>query len=340
MSAGLLVAIALMISGTGSLAGPVRATEFELNLRPWLELGRRINQFIPITEFVTDLAGPPSIDYGADGRLTTLLVGSDWRERLAGIGERTDTMIVASINPTTHQMSLLSLPRDVGNVPIGPNQVFQAKINGLFKVLKRDGTREEALEGMRQAFEYALQIEIDYVAYARFDGFEALVEEVGGVPTHILKDVYDSGIYDERTTRPPGAKFLIDATEPLPVTARQERTAVRSDGAADQLVQPARVPPGAALRAQPPRTGQLRLGARPSPAGLHPRRDRARHFPGRVRVRIRARRARSYDADRLLHDTANVDRCGHPYSVQPGQGHRSGTGIPRRAQAERLGARR
>lgn len=217
MSAGLLVVIAMMISGSGSLAGPVRATEFEFNARPWIELGHRINQFIPVTEFVTDLAGPPSIDYGADGRLTTLLVGSDWRERLAGIGERTDTMMVVSINPNTHQISLLSIPRDVGNVPIGPNQIFQPKINGLFKALNRVGTRETALEGMREAFEYTLQIEIDYVAYMRFDGFETLVEEVGGVPTNIIKDVYDSGLYDERTSRPPGAKFLIDTTEPLPL---------------------------------------------------------------------------------------------------------------------------
>jgi LCP family protein required for cell wall assembly len=163
---------------------------------------------------VQTIVGPSSLSYGSDGRLTVLLVGSDYRDRLKGTGERTDTLMVMSINPKTKQVVAVSLPRDVGNVPIGPNEIWKPKVNGLFKAYKQAyGTREQALEYLRQAVAYALQIQIDYVAYIRFTGLEALVNQVGGVPVAVTQSIYDSRIVDERATgKPHGAKFLQSAS--------------------------------------------------------------------------------------------------------------------------------
>ncbi len=197
--------LVFITAGPGGLAGPVSTAAFNFQPWPWLEL--LSNLITPITATLHVVA-PGQIDKGSDGRLTVLLVGSDWRPRLVGTGERTDAMMIVTIDDQK-QISAVSLPRDVGNVPIGPNEVFKAKVNGLFKHFKQTyGTRELALEHMRQAFEYTFGIEIDYVAYIRFTGVDRLVDKVGGVPVAVPYDIHDSTIVDDRSDRQHGAKFL------------------------------------------------------------------------------------------------------------------------------------
>ena len=83
----LLAALAVfVIAGPGGLAGPVSTAAFDPNPWPWVEL--LANLLNPLTAALQAVA-PGQIDKGSDGRLTVLLVGSDWRERLAGTGERT-----------------------------------------------------------------------------------------------------------------------------------------------------------------------------------------------------------------------------------------------------------
>ncbi|MGZ8819270.1 MAG: LCP family glycopolymer transferase, partial [Mycobacterium sp.] len=75
------------------------------------------------------------------------------------------------------------------------------------------GDRNIALGKLKGAIAYALQIQIDYVVYVRFTGFERLVGVVGGVPVTVGKTIYDSRIADERyPTRQHGAKFLESAS--------------------------------------------------------------------------------------------------------------------------------
>ncbi len=197
--------LAFVIAGPGGLAGPVSTAAFNFTPWPWVDLLG--NVILPITALLHTVA-PGQIDKGSDGRLTVLLVGSDWRPRLAGTGERTDAMMIVTIDDQK-QISAVSLPRDVGNFPMGPNETFKAKVNGMFKYFKQTyGTRELALEHMRLAFQYAFGIQIDYVAYIRFTGVDSLVDKVGGVPVAVPYDIYDSTIVDDRADRQHGAKFL------------------------------------------------------------------------------------------------------------------------------------
>ena len=196
--------LALITAGPGGLAGPVSTAAFNFSPWPWLELASNLIQ--PLAQTLHTVV-PGQIDKGSDGRLTVLLVGSDWRPRLVGTGERTDAMMLVTIDDQ-RQISAVSLPRDVSNVPISPTEVFQAKINGLFKHFKEIyGTREAALEHMRMSFEYTFGIEIDYVAYIRFTGVDRLVDEVGGVPVAVPYNIYDPKIVDDRTDRQHGAEF-------------------------------------------------------------------------------------------------------------------------------------
>ncbi|MEP7158402.1 MAG: LCP family protein [Chloroflexota bacterium] len=163
--------------------------------------------------FATDLIGPivPSAlpSKGSDNRLVVLLVGSDYRAQTAGTGERTDMMMLLTIN-NSKQIAAASLPRDVGNVPICSGAVYKPKINGLFKYLKQQngGSRNVALDKMRLAFQCTFKIQIDYVVYMRFPAVDKLTDEVDGVFIDVPRDYFDKKINDERTPEPFGAKFL------------------------------------------------------------------------------------------------------------------------------------
>jgi polyisoprenyl-teichoic acid--peptidoglycan teichoic acid transferase len=117
---------------------------------------------------------------GSDGRLTVLILGSDAREGV--VGARTDTIIVATIDPTSGKVAMVSLPRDTVNVPIAPGQVYPGRINSLFWDFERaSGKTGEALRKTKQALAYAFGIEIDYYALLEFDGLVRLVNSIGGV---------------------------------------------------------------------------------------------------------------------------------------------------------------
>ncbi|HUP82703.1 MAG TPA: LCP family protein [Candidatus Limnocylindria bacterium] len=203
----LSLSLAVVMAGAGA-AGPVAASVREFDALPWLGLAAQLAS--PVF--------PSAISKGGDNRLTVLLVGSDWRPRLQGTGERTDSIIVMTIN--NNQISAVSLPRDVGNVPIAPGVIYKPKINGLFKWYKSQSglsdpiaARNWALQKMRTAFEYTFAIQIDYVVYTRFTALERLVGNVDGVPVTVAKTVYDNSIVDERyPDKQHGAKFLSQFT--------------------------------------------------------------------------------------------------------------------------------
>ena len=205
--AGLFLSLIVVMAGSGSLAGPV-AAKTDFSVMPFLTLAAQLaSPFFP-----------SAISKGSDNRLTVMLVGSDWRPRLAGTGERTDTIMFLTIKDG--QVSAVSLPRDVGNVPIAPGVIYKPKVNGLFKYYKAQSglsdpiaARNWALQKMRTAFQYTFAIQIDYVDYVRFTGLERLVGNVDGVPVNVTSSIYDKSIVDERyPDKQRGAQFLAGLT--------------------------------------------------------------------------------------------------------------------------------
>ncbi|HEX7347769.1 MAG TPA: DUF6677 family protein, partial [Candidatus Limnocylindrales bacterium] len=86
-------------------------------------------------------------------RVNVLLVGVD-----AGVGRNTyltDTMIVASLDPVTETVSMVSVPRDMVDVPLPDGRKFRGKINGLVSYARhhprqfpgQDGTGFDVLRG-------------------------------------------------------------------------------------------------------------------------------------------------------------------------------------------------
>ena len=67
---------------------------------------------------------------GEDGRFTLLVLGSDYRRGHAG--NRTDTIMVVSIDPTDGATTVASIPRDTVAFPLPGGGRFSAKVNGLY----------------------------------------------------------------------------------------------------------------------------------------------------------------------------------------------------------------
>jgi len=180
----------------------------------------------------------PIPQWNGKERLNILLVGVD--QRPGDITFNTDTMIVASIDPVTKQVAMLSLPRDTEGVPLPSswpaaryfaNGVYPAKINSLW-VNARDNpglypfpgnsASQKANRGY-QALKGALGalygLNIQYYVSVNFEGFRQAVDELGGVTVDVQMPVTDNHmpIPDSRAINlyiPAGIQHM-DGTEAL-----------------------------------------------------------------------------------------------------------------------------
>lgn len=124
---------------------------------------------------------------GTDGRLTVLLLGSDYRP--SHPGNRTDTIMVVSVDPTTGQSAAFSIPRDTVNFPLPKAGSYRPKVNALLAHLER--TTGEGYLNMKLAVSRAFDIEIDRHVFIGFAGVKQLVGAVGGVDVTLDKAYYD-----------------------------------------------------------------------------------------------------------------------------------------------------
>ena len=132
---------------------------------------------------------PPGVDslLGSDGRMTLLLMGTDYRP--AHPGNRTDAIMVVSIDPTTGKSAGFSVPRDVASFPLPKSGTYAPKVNGLYQYL--EGKMGDGGKGMKQAVSRAFGIEIDHYALIGFTGVIKLIRNVGGVDVTLAARYYD-----------------------------------------------------------------------------------------------------------------------------------------------------
>jgi LCP family protein required for cell wall assembly len=126
---------------------------------------------------------------GDDGRFTILLLGSDYRP--AHPGNRTDVIMVVSIDPVTGQTAAVSIPRDTVRFPMAGGGTYQPKVNGLWQHYVAKLGRIKAGEQMKDAVGTALGVEIDHYAVIGFQGVRELVDAVGGVDVTLAKAYHD-----------------------------------------------------------------------------------------------------------------------------------------------------
>ncbi len=83
------------------------------------------------------------VKLGKDGRLTVLLIGSDWRPDSGG--ERLDVLMVATIDPVTGEAAVVSIPRDMSGIPLaGGGNSGGMRVNSIYYIRYRDPSLRHA----------------------------------------------------------------------------------------------------------------------------------------------------------------------------------------------------
>ena len=125
-------------------------------------------------------------------RLNVLLMGVD---SAAGRSQAlTDTLIVVSVDPVGRTVSMISIPRDMVNVPLGNGTAYAPKINSLLGYANRNadqfpGGGRKAVEGAVGAL---LGVPIHYYAEVNLAGFVRMVDAVGGVDIQADRPLADA----------------------------------------------------------------------------------------------------------------------------------------------------
>jgi len=165
----------------GSVAG---STAFASQL---IQVQRSVvKEVFPETKTSTPLAG----------RYNILLVGSDAREDRTGV--RPDSLTVVSIDADTGKSIMVSLPRNLQNVPFpddspmhtlypyGYNCGSECLLNAVHTAAQDrtdlyPGSKDPGLDATIDAVEGATDLKVNYYVMVNLNGFKGLVDAVGGV---------------------------------------------------------------------------------------------------------------------------------------------------------------
>jgi LCP family protein required for cell wall assembly len=142
----------------------------------------------------------PADPWGGHSRVNVLLLGSDAGEGRDGV--RPDSIIVASTDTDTGDTVLLSLPRNLQRVPFpadtplheiypqgfdGPGDRNAWLLNAVYETVPNAhpeavaGSSNPGADATKWAVEGALGIDIDYFVMINLEGFQQLVDALGGI---------------------------------------------------------------------------------------------------------------------------------------------------------------
>ncbi len=153
-------------------------------------------------------------DWGKKERVNLLLLGVDSnRARLEqGDPPLSDTMIVVSIDPLTKQVGMLSIPRDLlVMIPgLGEEKINAAYSNGSMSDITGPGLVQATIE-------YNFGIPIHYYAEVELQGFEKIIDTIGGVTIDVAAPIKDDvhpgeGFNTTRVYFPAGLQHMDGAT--------------------------------------------------------------------------------------------------------------------------------
>jgi LCP family protein required for cell wall assembly len=142
----------------------------------------------------------PSASISPTGeRITGLLIGVD-----AGVGRNTyltDTMIIVSLDLGTRTVSMLSIPRDMVDVPLPDGRAYRDKVNSLVSYARRNpaafpGSDGTGFDVLMDALSTLVNVPIDYYATVNLGGFVRVVDTLGGVNVNVARAFCDPS-YDE-----------------------------------------------------------------------------------------------------------------------------------------------
>lgn len=134
----------------------------------------------------SDEVSPPTWE---QGRVNILLLGVDQRAcEETGGAWRTDTMILASLDPETKTASMLSFPRDLWvEIPtFGPNRLNAAHFFGEAYDFPGGGP---ALA--KRTVQDNFAVPVHYYIRINFDGFRKVIDALGGIDIDVEEPIWD-----------------------------------------------------------------------------------------------------------------------------------------------------
>ena len=160
----------------------------------------------------------PPPDFARKDPFTVMLLGVEDQRNGADDASRSDTIILAYVDPLEKQVHLLSIPRDLRVTQPGargPAKMADVFANG-------DALKYKGIGGVAfvwDTVEQNFQIKIDYYVRANFDGFAKIVDTVGGVtvdnPYPIKDDAYPRADFQFTRVFFPAGIAHLDGAEAL-----------------------------------------------------------------------------------------------------------------------------
>lgn len=163
----LVFAAALMAAWiAGSTLGAVPAPERAAAM-PLFQIEAAHAEFVPVLD-------------GSEP-IFVLLIGSDARPGEEIAAQRADAIHILAINPERGKATVVGFPRDsyVSIPGVGSNKINSAMTNG-------------GPERLVETVEALTGLTMDYWALTWFEGFEAMIDDVGGLAMDVPFDVFDS----------------------------------------------------------------------------------------------------------------------------------------------------
>jgi len=140
----------------------------------------------------------------ASGRFTVVITGID--SSATRHHSLNDTLIVASIDPTTGKAAMVSFPRDLAGFQLYDGGSYPERINSLMGWSDRNPGRypDGGLPTVARELGYLLGIPVPYYASVDLQGFSRMIDAIGGVTVDNPKQIDDPNYGGWTDKRPVG----------------------------------------------------------------------------------------------------------------------------------------
>ena len=194
---GVLAVLAILVLGMHAVAGYYAWSFYDASTKifvgttdgPGPAVASPSGQPAPTDEYnVPPFATPAA----PDARITMLLTGIDkTTERNHSL---TDTLLIVSVDPTTGKTTMVSFPRDLAGFPLYDGGTYDGKINSLMEWAANHPKAfpDGPLPTLAKELGYLLGVPINYYAAVDIDGFQTMIDAVGGVTVTVNQPINDA----------------------------------------------------------------------------------------------------------------------------------------------------
>lgn len=187
-SLAVVVLVSVIIAATHAWAGYVAWSFYDAGTRIFVGAeGPDAQTSVPMASGQTPgpsglyVAAPFATPKTQESRINILLTGVDSAESRSHA--LTDTLIVASIDPTTRAVALISIPRDISEFPMIDGRTYTGKINSFMTYVDNHPTefKDPPFVELVKELSFLIGTPIHYYAAVDLAGFRHLVDVAGGV---------------------------------------------------------------------------------------------------------------------------------------------------------------